>query len=160
MDKVRVILCGIGAVGRRIAKFLLEKKGVEIVGAIDTAEEKVGRDLGEVLGIEKKLGIVVLDDADAVLSKAKADVMIHSTTSFLKQVYSQVAKALEYGVNVVSTCEELSYPYVVDADLAGKLDELAKRYGVTVLGTGVNPGFVMDTLPITLTGACQTVKAI
>ncbi|MFQ5758655.1 MAG: Gfo/Idh/MocA family oxidoreductase [Candidatus Bathyarchaeia archaeon] len=160
MNKVRVVLCGVGAVGRRIAKFLLEKEGVEIVGAIDIAEEKVGRDLGEVIGANKKLGVEVSDDADAVFSRAKADVMVHATTSFLKQVYPQITKALQHRVNVISTCEELSYPRIADANLAGKLDELAKRRGVTVLGTGVNPGFVMDTLPITLTGACQEVKAI
>ncbi len=160
MDKVRVVLCGLGAVGSRIAKFLLEKEGLEIVGAIDIAEENVGRDLGEVIGIKKKLGIVVSDDADAVLSRTQADVMLHATTSFLKQVYPQIAKAVEYGVSVISTCEELSYPYIADASLARKLDEQATRHGATVLGTGVNPGFVMDTLPITLTGACQKVKAI
>ena len=160
MDKVRVVLCGIGAVGRRIAEFLVKKEGVEIVGAIDVAKDKVGRDLGEVLAIEEKLGIVVSDDADAVLSKARADVMVHATTSFLRQVYPQIANALALGVNVVSTCEELSYPYFVGIDIARKLDELAKKHGATVLGTGVNPGFVMDTLPITLTGACQKVSAI
>jgi len=160
MDKVRVVLCGIGAVGRRIAEFLLTKEGVEIVGAIDVAKDKVGRDLGEVLGIEKKLGVAVSDDADVVLSGAQTDVMVHATTSFLKQVYPQIAKALEHGVNVVSTCEELSYPYFANTDIARKLDELAKKHGATVLGTGVNPGFVMDTLPITLTGACQKVNAI
>jgi len=160
MDKVRVVLCGIGAVGRRIAEFLLTKEGVEIVGAIDVAKDKVGRDLGEVLGIEKKLGVAVSDDADVVLSGAQTDVMVHATTSFLKQVYPQIAKALEHGVNVVSTCEELSYPYFANIDIARKLDELAKKHGATVLGTGVNPGFVMDTLPITLTGACQKVNAI
>ena len=160
MDKVRIVLCGVGAVGRRIARFLLEKEGVEIVGATDIAKDKAGKDLGEVLGAKKELGVVVSDDADAVLSRAKADVMIHATTSFLKQVYPQIAKALEHGVNVISTCEELSYPYIVDANLARKLDKLAKRHKATVLGTGVNPGFVMDTLPITLTGACQKVQAI
>jgi 4-hydroxy-tetrahydrodipicolinate reductase len=160
MDKVKIVLCGLGAVGRRIARFLLEKDGLEIVGATDIAKDKVGKDLGEVLGVKKELGVVVSDDADAVLSRAKADVMIHATTSFFKQAYPQIAKALEHGVNVVSTCEELSYPYIVDVNLARKLDELAQRHGATVLGTGVNPGFVMDTLPITFTGVCQKVEAI
>jgi len=160
MDTVRVVLFGVGAVGSRIAKFLLEKEGIEIVGAIDIATDKVGKDLGKVLGVKERLGIMVSDDADAVLSEAEADVMLHTTTSFLRQVYPQIAKALEHGVNVVSTCEELSYPYVIEASLARRLDELARRKGVTVLGTGVNPGFVMDTVPITLTGACQKVNAI
>jgi len=160
MEKVKVVLYGVGAVGSNIAKFLLQKEGVEIVGAIDVAEEKVGKDLGEVLGVGKRLGIVVSNDPDAVLSSVKADIMVHSTASFLRQVYSQIAKALEHGINVVSTCEELAYPYATEPELARKLDELAKENGVTVLGTGINPGFLMDTLVITLTSVCQKVERI
>jgi 4-hydroxy-tetrahydrodipicolinate reductase len=160
MEKLRVVLYGIGAIGSRIAKFLLDKNGVEIVGAIDVAKEKVGKDLGDVLGIGKRLGVRVSDDPDAVLSKANASIVIHSTTSFLKQAYPQIAKIIEHGVNVVSTCEELSYPYATDQELAKKLDESAKKQKVTVLGTGINPGFMMDTLVITLTGVCQTVERI
>jgi len=160
MEKVRVVLYGVGAMGSRTAKFLLEKEGVEIVGAIDIAEDKVGKDLGEVLGLDKRLGIAVSNDPDAVFSRVKADVMVHATTSFLKQVYLQIVKALEHGVNVVSTCEELAYPYTAEPMLAQKLDKLAKEHGVTVLGTGINPGFIMDTLAITLTGVCQKVERI
>jgi len=160
MEKVRIALYGVGAMGSSIAKFLLEKEGVEIVGAIDVAEEKVGKDLGEVLGVGKRLGIAVSNDPDAVLSRVKADILVHATASFLKQVYPQIAKVLEHGVNVVSTCEELAYPYTTEPELARKLDELAKEKGVTVLGTGINPGFLMDTLVITLTSVCQNVEKI
>jgi len=160
MNNVRVVLYGIGAVGSRIAKFLLEKKGIEIVGAIDVAKDKVGRDLGEVLGIDKRIEVVVSDDADAVLSKVKADIVVHATSSFLKDVYPQLEKVVTHGVDVVSTCEELSYPYVTNPELAKKLDQLAKRHNVTVLGTGINPGFLMDILVITLTGVCQKVNKI
>ena len=160
MEKIRLVLYGVGAVGSRLAKFLLQKEGVEIVGAIDVAEDKVGKDLGEVLGVGKQLGIIVSDNSDDVFSKVKADVVVHATTSFLEQTYSQIAKALKHGLNVVSTCEELSYPYVADLDLARKLRELAKEHGATVLGTGINPGFLMDTLVITLTGVCQKVEKI
>jgi len=160
MEKVRVILYGVGAVGSSIAKFLLEKEGVEIVGAIDVAEEKVGKDLGGVLGIGRQLGIVISNSPDAVLSRVKADIVVHATASFLKQVYPQITKVLEHRVNVVSTCEELAYPYATEPELARKLDELAKENRVTVLGTGINPGFLMDTLVITLTGACQKVERI
>ncbi|MDH5450386.1 MAG: NADP-binding protein [Candidatus Bathyarchaeota archaeon] len=160
MNNVRVVLYGVGAVGSRVARFLLEKKGIEIVGAIDVAKDKVGRDLGEALGIDKRLGVVVSDDIDTVLSKAKADVVVHATSSFLKDVYPQLQEVVAHGVNVVSTCEELSYPYATDPELAEKLDELAKTYKVTVLGTGINPGFLMDTLVITLTSVCQKVNKI
>ncbi len=160
MEKVKAVLYGVGAMGSRIAKFLLEKEGVEIVGAIDVAKDKVGKDLGEILGLDKQLGIVVSNDPDAVFSRVEADIMVHATTSFLKQVYPQIAKALEHGVNVVSTCEELAYPYTAEPMLAQKLDELSKEYGVAVLGTGINPGFIMDTLAITLTSVCQKVERI
>ncbi len=160
MEKLRLVLYGVGAIGSRIAEFLLEKEGVEIVGAIDVAKEKVGKDLGEVLALGRQLGVVVSDDPDAVLSKVKADVVVHATTSFLKKAYPQIVKAIEHGVNVVSTCEELSYPYPREPELAKKLDELAKKHGVTVLGTGINPGFLMDTLIIALTGVCQRVETI
>jgi hypothetical protein len=160
MEKLRVVLYGVGAIGSRIAKFLLEKNGVEIVGAVDVAKEKVGKDLGYVLGLGKRLGVTVSDDPNAVLSKVNASIVIHSTTSFLKQVYPQITKIIEHGVNVVSTCEELSYPYTTDPELAKKLDESAKKHKATVLGTGINPGFIMDTLVIALTGVCQTVERI
>lgn len=160
MEKIRIILYGVGAVGSRVAKFLLQKEGVKIVGAIDVAKEKVGKDLGDMLAIGRRLGVVVSDDPDAVLSKVKANVVVHATTSFLKQAYPQIAKVIEHGVNVVSTCEELSYPYPREPEIAEKLDELAKKHGVTVLGTGINPGFIMDTLIIALTGVCQTVETI
>lgn len=159
-NKVRVILFGIGAIGSRIAKFASEKKGLEVVGAVDIAKDKVGKDLGEVLEVGKPLGVTVTDDPDALFSRVKADIVIHATTSYLKDVYPQIAKCVKAGINVVSTCEELSYPYYKHPELANEIDELAKKQGVTVLGAGINPGYLMDTLPITLTGPCQDVKTI
>lgn len=159
MEKVRVVLYGIGAIGSRIGRFLLGKEGVEVVAAID-AKDKVGRDLGVILGLDKHLGIHVSGDPESVFSKVKADIVIHATTSFLEEAYPQIARALEHEVNVVSTCEELAYPYTAEPVLAQKLDELAKERGATVLGTGINPGFIMDTLAITLTGVCQEVERI
>jgi 4-hydroxy-tetrahydrodipicolinate reductase len=160
MRKLKVVLYGVGAVGSLIAKFLLEKEGVKIVGAVDIAKGKVGKDLGEVLGVEKKLGIKVSENVDALLSKVKADVAIHATSSFLKDAYPQITSLIKNGVKVVSTCEELSYPYYAEPKLAKELDALAKKHNVTVLGTGINPGFLMDTLVITLTTVCQKIEKI
>lgn len=160
MFGIRVALYGIGAVGSLIAKFLLEKEGIEIVGAVDIAKDKVGKDLGAVLGLGKELGIIVSDDVDATLSKAKADITIHTTSSYLKDTYPQIASIVKNGLNVTSTCEELSYPSFYEPSLTEKLDTLAKKYDVTVLGTGINPGFLMDTLVITLTAVCQKINKI
>jgi len=160
LKEIRVVLYGVGDMGSRIAKLLLEKEGIEIVGAIDTAEDKVGKDLGELLQTGKRLGVVVSDDFRKVLPKASADLVVHATGSYLKDVYSQIAPLAEYGVNVISTCEELSFPFVTEPELAKKLDILAMKYGVTFLGAGINPGFLMDTLVIMLTGVCQRVDRI
>ncbi len=160
MEKIKAISYGVGVVGGYIAKFLLEKEGIEIVGAIDVAKDKVGKDLGEVLGLERNIGVKISDDLDSALSKSTADIAIHATSSFLKDTYPQIASILEQGVNVISTCEELSYPYVSEPKLAEKLDVIAKKHQVTVLGTGINPGFLMDTLVITLTAPCERIDKI
>ncbi len=160
MQKIRVVCYGMGAVGSRIAKHLLEKEGIRIVGAIDIAKDKVGKDLGEVLRLNRKLGVTISSNVGSVMSKACAGVVIHATGSYLKDTYDQIAPLAKYGVNVISTCEELSYPYLSEPELAKKLDALGVKYGVTFLGTGINPGFLMDTLVITLTGACQKINKI
>jgi 4-hydroxy-tetrahydrodipicolinate reductase len=158
--ELRVALYGIGSIGSNIARLLLKKRGVKVVGAIDAAADKVGRDLGEVIGAEEPLGITVTDNPDRLLPEVKADIVVHATSSLLKDVYPQLEGLVQHGVNVISTCEELSYPYVSDSDSAAELDRLAKKHGVTVLGTGINPGFLMDTLAITLTGVCQEIRHI
>ena len=158
--ELKVILYGVGAIGSQIAKLLLRKKGLKIVGAVDISPEKRGKDLGEVIGIDKTLGVSISGDLEEVLSEDNADVAVHATSSFLRHVYPQITSLIKHDVNVISTCEELSYPYVADASLASNLDRLAKEYDVTVLGTGINPGFLMDTLPIVLSGVCQEVKCI
>jgi hypothetical protein len=160
MKKIKAISYGVGVVGGYIAKFLLEKEGIDIIGAIDVAKDKIGKDLGEVLSLERNVGVRISDDLDSTLSKAKADVAVHATSSFLKDTYPQIASILEHGVDVVSTCEELSYPYVSEPKLAARLDAVAKKHEVTVLGTGINPGFLMDTLVITLTAPCERIDKI
>jgi 4-hydroxy-tetrahydrodipicolinate reductase len=159
-EKIRVVCYGAGAVGSRIAKLLLEKEGIEIVGVIDVAQDKIGKDLGEILDIGKKLNIIISDDVDSVMRKGCCDVVVHATGSYLKDVYPQIAPIAKYGVNVVSTCEELSYPYLSEPELAKKLEALGFRYAMSFLGTGINPGFLMDTLVITLTGVCQKINKI
>jgi 4-hydroxy-tetrahydrodipicolinate reductase len=160
MRTVKTVLYGVGAVGSLIARFLLQKEGIEIVGAIDVAQEKVGRDLGEILGTGGPIGIKVSNDTHGVLTKTKPDIVIHATSSYLKEVFSQLQEIVRHGVDVVSTCEELSYPSLTEPQLAYKLDRLAKRNKATVLGTGINPGFLMDTLVITLTAPCQKIERV
>jgi hypothetical protein len=161
MKPVRVVSYGIGVIGRRLANHLLSKEGVEIVGAVDINPTILGKDLGEVLGREN-LGVKISNDADRVISETKPDIVCHTTMSYLRQTYDQFAQILGHGVNCISTCEELAYPYATEegADYAKKLDKLCQKKGCTLLGTGINPGFLMDTLPIVLTGPCTRVDDI
>ncbi|MCW4049382.1 MAG: hypothetical protein NWE89_06545 [Candidatus Bathyarchaeota archaeon] len=161
MKNVKVVSYGIGVIGRRLATHLLTKEGVKIVGAVDINPEIVGKDLGEVLGKEK-IGVLITNDADKVLKETKPDVVVHTTMSYIRQTFDQFEQIMKHGVNVVSTCEELSYPYDTPegTEYAKKLDEIAKKYGATLLGTGINPGFLMDTLPTFLSGVCEEVNTI
>lgn len=160
MSETRAVLFGVGAVGSLIAKHLLKKKGIRVVGAVDASEEMAGRDLAEVLETSPSLGVQVSRNAETVLKLTEPDIVIHATSSYLHDVFPQLSVILEHGVNIVSTCEELSYPYYSEPQLAKKIDALAKRNEATVLGTGINPGFLMDTLVIALSAVCQKIEEI
>jgi len=156
--KIRAIQYGIGPIGASIAKLLREKQAVEIVGAIDKDSSKVGRDLGEVVGAsDAPWGVKVSDNAEEVLAQA-ADIVMHTTSSSLVKVAGQLIECLKAGSCVVSTCEELSYPYRVHPELAAQLDKEARDWGVALVGTGINPGFVMDKLVITLAAVAQRIE--
>jgi 2,4-diaminopentanoate dehydrogenase len=156
--KIRAIQFGIGPIGASIVKLLKEKETVNIVGAIDADPAKIGRDLAEVVGApDGPWGIKVSGDARGVLDQS-ADVVMHTTSSSLPKVMDQLLACLDVGSCVVSTCEELSYPYRTHPELAAKLDKAAKESGVALVGTGVNPGFVMDKLVITLAAVSQRIE--
>jgi 4-hydroxy-tetrahydrodipicolinate reductase len=159
-NEVKVVLFGFGPMGKIIARGILAKKGLRVVGAVDILKDIVGKDLGEVLELGKNFGVTVTDDAEGLISKIKADIAIIATRSYLRDIYPQLVLCIKAGINVISTCEELSYPYYKYPELSAELDELAKKHGVAVLGTGINPGYLMDTLPIVLTGACKHVESI
>jgi len=123
-------------------------------------KERAGMDVGEVIGIDKKVGIKLTADAEETLKKTKPDVIIQCTASRVKDAYSEIETAINCGANVISIAEEMSFPFYGSPKLSKKMDELARKKGVTILGTGINPGFVLDLLVITLTGVCFRVDSI
>lgn len=142
-----------------MARLMRGKARLELVGAIDKDPAKAGRDLGEVSGAENApWGVTISADAAAVLAKP-VDVVVHSTSSYLPDVMDQLLACLEAGCCVVSTCEELAYPFRKHPELSKKLDAAAKEEGVALVGTGVNPGFVMDKLVLTLSAVSQRVDS-
>jgi len=136
-----------------------DRTGVEFVGAVDVDPEKVGRDLGDVAGLDESLGVEVTDDAGDALA-ADPDVVFHATVSSVETAAPQLVEVLEAGANVVSTTEELSYPWWSNAAVAEELAATAREHDRTVLGTGINPGFVMDAMPAVLSTPMAEVSSV
>jgi hypothetical protein len=157
---IRVLMYGLGPIGAAVARQVASRKGFQIVGAVDIDHAKIGLDLGQVTGLDKKLRVRVTNDAAGAIKSGKPDVAVLCTSSSLKKVMPQIETILKKKVAIVSTTEELSYPVGKNRALAKKIDALAKKAKVAVVGTGVNPGFAMDALPITLTGICERVDSI
>src|ERR1700694_3599990 len=160
MPTIRVLHFGLGPIGAAIVKQVAERPGFKIVGAIDIDTAKVGRDLGDIVGLSKRLGVKVSGDAAKALKSAKADVVILCTSSSIKKVMPQIETILRSKSAIVSTTEELSYPGYTHIRQAKQIHAWAKKAKGAVLGTGVNPGFAMDALPIALTAVCERVDRV
>jgi len=155
----RVIQYGVGAIGIEVTRVLAGRPGVQVVAAIDRVPDLLGQSLGRLAGLDGDLAVAVSADAEAVLA-LPAEVVVHTTGSYLEEVAPQLLSIVDAGKNVLSTCEELSFPWDRHPELSGRIDTRAREAGVTVLGTGVNPGFVMDTLALALSAACQWVSRL
>ncbi len=157
--EIRIIQYGVGPIGAGIVRLLLEKPGMRLVGAVDIDPAKVGQDLGKAVGVGRDLGAKISDQAVQAL-KTKADIVVHSTSSYLADVEEQLSQCIDAGLSVISTCEELVYPFRKHPRLSDKLDAEARKKGVAILATGINPGFLMDKLVLTLAATCQRVDAV
>lgn len=157
---IRIVQYGVGSTGQAIARLIHHTAGLELVGGIDQKPALIGKDLGKVAGLNQDLGILVTSDAEQVLNATHPDLVILATTARLHTTYPQLLTCLRARVNVISTCEELVYPYAQNRELALQIDQLARQSGTTVVGVGINPGFVMDLLPLVLTSACIDVTRI
>jgi 2,4-diaminopentanoate dehydrogenase len=156
--KIRAVQYGVGPIGAAIVRLMREKQSIEIIGAIDSDPAKAGQDLGDLVGgADAPWGVPITNDVAAMLGESP-DVVIHSTSSYLPSVMDQLLECLAAEACIVSTCEELAYPFRKHPELAAKLDAEAKAWGVALIGTGINPGFVMDKVLITLSAASQEIE--
>ncbi|MFQ6097821.1 MAG: dihydrodipicolinate reductase [Armatimonadota bacterium] len=156
---IRVVLCGLGPIGIQSGKLAACKDGIEVVGAVEIRQDLVGRPLSDVLSDAAVAGQIT-DDLGGCLSAAAPDVVLHTTSSHVPDVRDQLRTIVSAGVNVVSSTEELLYPHLHNSNISGELDALARQHDATIIGTGVNPGFVMDLLPVVLSGVCQKVERV
>lgn len=152
-EPLRVAVMGLGPIGQEIAQVLARKRWAEIVAAVDVDPGLEGRPLSEVAELDESVGVDVTPSLDV-----DCDLVAHATVSDLESATHQVIPHLKRGRSVVSTCEELSFP--LDDRLARSLDEAGSEGGSTVLGTGINPGFLLDALPAVLTVSCQSVEHV
>jgi 4-hydroxy-tetrahydrodipicolinate reductase len=159
-EQIRVIQYGLGPIGAAVGKLAAEREGLELVGGVDIAPDKVGKDVGEVIELGRTLGFATTKTLAETLEKSKADVVLHTTNSYFDQFKPQIMEILDAGLDIVSTSEELSFPWRFNNEQAEEIAAAAKKAGKTVLGTGVNPGFLMDSLPLNLTSICQRVDRI
>ena len=157
---LKVLHVGLGPIGAAVVRQVAERKGFRIVGAADIDPAKAGRDLGAVAGVGRTLRVKVSGDVRKAIKAAKPDVVVLCTSSSLKRVLPQMQEIIKLKVPIVSTTEELAYPTRANMKYARAIHQLARKAKVAVLGTGVNPGFVMDALPIALTGVCERVESL
>lgn len=157
---LRVIQYGLGPIGSAVARHVTERSSLELVGGVDIDSQKIGRDLGEVIGLGRQLGMPVVRSLAELAASTRADVVIHTTSSYFDLFSEQLVEILRAGFDVVSTAEELSFPWLAHPKEAEIIDAAARQAGKSVLGTGVNPGFLMDALPLQLSAICQRVDHI
>lgn len=155
-----VVHYGLGPIGLEIARLVGQRSGLRSVAAVDIRPEMLGRDLAQLLTARDPPSGVVVTPASSALQTPDAHVVAHCTSSSLEQVLPQLSECIQAGLAVVSTCEELSYPWDRAPDLARRLDAHARANEVAVLGTGINPGFAMDYLPVVLSGASRRVDHV
>lgn len=161
-EKVKVAIWGFGAMGSGMARMILNKQGFAIVGVCDKNPNYVGKSIFDILGIERKdhPECIVKEDIDDCVTEKSCDIVLLATDSFTKNAYPKIIKLVEKKVNVISTAEEMAFPQAQNPELAKNMDLMAKENGVTILGTGINPGMMMDLLVVCLSGVMTDVKSI
>lgn len=159
-DLIRVLILGTGQMGQGISRLLLSKSGLKLVGAYGRRAERSGMNLGRIIGCTDPLDIRVSSDLSALIEQTQPHIAIQATSSILIDAKDELMLLVRKGVNVISIAEEMAYPEVKNSLLAAEIRKLAVDHDVSVLGTGINPGFVLDLLIITMTGVCAQVDSI
>ena len=158
--KVKIAQFGLGPIGLETLKLAATKSWAEIVGGIDIDPAKIGRDLGELTQTRSLRGCGVFRSVEELTAHLQPDLVFHTAVSKFKDAFAQIEPIARRGISVVSSCEELVFPQLREPTLAARLDRICRKSGARVIGTGVNPGFVMDLLPVCLTGVSREVRAV
>ncbi|MDG1830586.1 MAG: hypothetical protein P8I85_02525 [Flavobacteriaceae bacterium] len=158
---IKVIQIGFGPLGVQTAKFIAKKSTIKTVAVVDNDPDLYNKNINDFSSdLDNK--ICISNSVNEALKNIneKPDVAIITTVSSLKEIYNQINEVVKHNINIISTCEELSYPWKTDPALSKKLNDLCKLNNVACLGTGVNPGFLMDYLPSVLSTVCKEINKI
>lgn len=155
---IHVIQAGIGPIGRQLSRYISEREGLEIIEAIDIDSSLANRNLSVIADIPSTE--IRIKKSYSKTRYIGSTVAVISTVSKIGQIVEQVRDAAERGLNIVTTCEELTYPFKTFPAEAGVINSVCKENGVTCLATGVNPGFLMDYLPAVMTSVCREVHHV
>src|ERR1041385_170367 len=158
--KLKLAQFGLGPIGLETLKLAASKPWAEVIGGIDIDPAKIGQDLAQLTGDRKLRGRKVYSSLSELLRHKKPDIVFHTAVSKFKTAFPQIEPMARRGISVVSSCEELLFPQLREPALAASLDKICKKSGARVIGTGVNPGFVMDVLPLCMTGVSREVRAV
>lgn len=155
----RVLVWGLGAMGSGIAKNVHSKLELKLVGGVEKNPEALGKDIGEFLGIGN-IGAKIYDDPEKAIFETHPDLVVIATNSFVREVIEKIELAAKNHVDVLTIAEEMAYPFYSHPEESIIIDSIARRHSISILGTGINPGFVLDLLIIAMTGACLNVERI
>lgn len=160
MENVKVIIWGLGAMGGGMADMLLTKKGIDIVGVAGRGK-KIGTSMYDYIRTERgNRPDVRIQAAEDIIRPGAADIVLLCTDSFTRKAFDKLKFIMEQHINVITSAEEMAFPAAQNPDLAARLDEIARANGVTCLGTGINPGLIMDLLVLVMTGCMTNVEHI
>jgi hypothetical protein len=160
MRTLNVIVYGVGAMGGNMVRLIHQRPFLRLVGAIDWDPKKIGRDAGEVAGLGQKLGVPVQFPPETLLDYVQADVVLQATTAFIDEAYPQIEKILEKKIPIVTIAQELFFPLGRNLSKAARIDQLARQAGVGITAVGINPGFIMDIIPIVGSLACWDIRKV
>jgi len=162
MRDIRVALWGFGAMGSGIGRMIASKEGLVISGVCDKWDRLVGQEVYAYLGVDRggREPVVITDREEEIVRRDLCDIVILATDSFVEAQYEKIMFCLDRGVHVISTAEEMAWPWAQNEELADKIDMAARKRGVAILGTGINPGFVLDYLILAVSGTCEQVHSI
>ncbi|MCP4589512.1 MAG: dihydrodipicolinate reductase [bacterium] len=157
---IRVVHTGVGPVGCRVINLLLERPDLELVGVVDADPQKIGHPLEEYVPDAKGKNLKIEGNTTACIKDHQAAAVTHTTVSYLPDCIDHLRELARAGVAMVSSTEELLYPWLRHPKWSQEIDELCKQHGSRLLGTGINPGFLMDLLPVLANPPAERVRAV